>query len=199
VGEAEWEACADPREMLRFLRGRAAGWRRWLRPPWAPLVQATPRRLVLLACACRRLWAPASLESLRAIRSAEARADGAAGGRGTPALVGPGGEADPWEAAFAALAPFGPGHPLAAAAAGLVRCAFGSPFRPVALDPLCLSADVLLSAGAVSAERAFDRLPALADLLEEEGADDPLLLSHLRGPGPHAPGCFALDAVLGLG
>ena len=36
-----------------------------------------------------------------------------------------------------------------------------------------------------------------ADLLEEAGATDAALLAHLRGPGPHALGCHALDAVLG--
>ncbi len=29
-----------------------------------------------------------------------------------------------------------------------------------------------------------------------EGATDPLLLAHLRGPGPHARGCFAVELVL---
>ena len=40
------------------------------------------------------------------------------------------------------------------------------------------------------------RLAVLADALEEAGAD-PVLLQHLRGPGPHARGCFAVDAALG--
>jgi hypothetical protein len=37
----------------------------------------------------------------------------------------------------------------------------------------------------------------LADLLEEAGLTDAELLGHLRGPGPHALGCWALDAVAG--
>jgi hypothetical protein len=37
----------------------------------------------------------------------------------------------------------------------------------------------------------------LADALEEAGCTDANLLGHLRGPGPHALGCHALDAVLG--
>jgi hypothetical protein len=48
-------------------------------------------------------------------------------------------------------------------------------------------------------ERAFGRMPILADALEEAGATDAEMLSHLRGPGPHARGCFVLDAVLGPG
>jgi hypothetical protein len=40
------------------------------------------------------------------------------------------------------------------------------------------------------------RLAVLADALEEAGAEAGLL-GHLRSPGPHYRGCFALDAVLG--
>jgi hypothetical protein len=43
------------------------------------------------------------------------------------------------------------------------------------------------------------RLAILADMLEEAGATDPHLLGHLRSPGPHARGCFAVDCVLGKG
>jgi hypothetical protein len=42
-----------------------------------------------------------------------------------------------------------------------------------------------------------DRLAVLADALEEAGCADPDLLGHLRGPGPHVRGCWALDLVLG--
>jgi hypothetical protein len=40
------------------------------------------------------------------------------------------------------------------------------------------------------------RLAVLADALEEAGLSDAELLGHLRGPGPHVRGCFALDATL---
>jgi hypothetical protein len=46
-------------------------------------------------------------------------------------------------------------------------------------------------------DRCFEGLPVLADLLEEAGVTDAGLLGHLRSPGPHALGCWALDAVLG--
>jgi hypothetical protein len=46
-------------------------------------------------------------------------------------------------------------------------------------------------------ERAFDRLPVLADALEEAGCTDETLLGHLRGPGPHVLGCWAVDLILG--
>jgi hypothetical protein len=42
-------------------------------------------------------------------------------------------------------------------------------------------------------------LAVLADALEEAGFADPEMLAHLRGPGPHERGCWAVDAVLSLG
>jgi hypothetical protein len=45
--------------------------------------------------------------------------------------------------------------------------------------------------------RAFDRLPVLADALEEAGCADRAVLDHLRGPGPHVRGCWAIDLLLG--
>ena len=40
-------------------------------------------------------------------------------------------------------------------------------------------------------------LAVLADALEEAGCDDPAVVGHLRGPGPHVRGCHVLDALLG--
>ena len=40
-------------------------------------------------------------------------------------------------------------------------------------------------------------LALLADALEEAGCDHPDILDHLRSPGPHVRGCWALDLVLG--
>jgi hypothetical protein len=39
-------------------------------------------------------------------------------------------------------------------------------------------------------------LAVLADALEEAGADS-VLLDHLRGPGPHVRGCWAIDVLTG--
>jgi hypothetical protein len=50
---------------------------------------------------------------------------------------------------------------------------------------------------AIYEDRAFDRLPILADALEEAGCSDEAILSHLRSAGPHVRGCWALDLVLG--
>ncbi len=52
-------------------------------------------------------------------------------------------------------------------------------------------------AGAIYEERAFDRLPILADALEDAGCVQRDLLRHLRGPGPHVRGCWAVDLLRG--
>jgi hypothetical protein len=58
---------------------------------------------------------------------------------------------------------------------------------------------VLKLAQAVYQERAFDRLPVLADALEDAGCTDADILGHCRGGGEHVRGCWAVDAVLGRG
>ena len=56
---------------------------------------------------------------------------------------------------------------------------------------------VLKLAQTINADRAFDRLPILADALEEAGCTDADMLQHCRGPGPHVRGCWVVDLLLG--
>jgi hypothetical protein len=79
----------------------------------------------------------------------------------------------------------------------LLRCIFGNPFRPVFFSPAWRSETAVALATAIYAERAFDRLPILADALEEAGCDHADSLAHCRGSGPHARGCWVVDEVLG--
>jgi len=79
----------------------------------------------------------------------------------------------------------------------LLRCIVGNPFRPVAFDPAWRSETAVSLATGIYAERAFDRMPILADALEEAGCDHPEVLAHCRGLGPHARGCWVVDGVLG--
>src|SRR5262249_29535391 len=75
-----------------------------------------------------------------------------------------------------------------------------NPFRPVAPAPGWLTANDGAARNlpaAIYDERAFDRLPILADALEDAGCADRALLGHLRGPGTHVRGCWALDLILG--
>jgi hypothetical protein len=56
---------------------------------------------------------------------------------------------------------------------------------------------ILDLATSIYVSHAFDRIPLLADALEDAGCTDAELLGHLRGPGPHVRGCWAVDVVLG--
>ena len=86
----------------------------------------------------------------------------------------------------------------------LVRDVFGNPFRPVRRDPSLVTPVAFPLAQAAYAERALpsghldlSRLAVFADALEEAGCADAAVLSHLRSPGPHVRGCWAVDSVLG--
>jgi hypothetical protein len=84
----------------------------------------------------------------------------------------------------------------------LARDVFGNPFRPVTADPAWLCANdhaVRKVARVIYADRAFGDLPILADALEEAGCADEQLLTHCRGGGLHARGCWAVDLALGKG
>jgi hypothetical protein len=56
---------------------------------------------------------------------------------------------------------------------------------------------VVAMAESILTTRAWDQLPILADALEDAGCVDGLLLEHLRDPGPHFVGCWAVDRILG--
>ena len=90
-------------------------------------------------------------------------------------------------------------------AEGAVQCAilrdiFDNPPRPVAVAPAWLAwngGTVPRLAHAIYEEQAFERLPVLADALEEAGCTDPDLLGHCRQPGEHVRGCWGLDLLQG--
>jgi len=79
----------------------------------------------------------------------------------------------------------------------IIRCATGNPFRPVTVDPRWRSETAVDLATGIYAERAFDRMPILADALEEAGCDNADVLAHCRGDGPHVRGCWVVDLLLG--
>ena len=86
------------------------------------------------------------------------------------------------------------------AQADLLREVMGNLYRAVAVEPAWLTWNggaVPKMAQAVLAEARFSDLPILADALEEAGCTDAGLLGHLRGPGPHVRGCWAVDLLLG--
>ena len=81
--------------------------------------------------------------------------------------------------------------------AGLVREMFGNPFCPVAHNPGWLTVTAVGLAEAIYTNRAFDRLPILADALEDAGCTTRDILDHCRQPGDHVRGCWVVDLVLG--
>jgi anti-anti-sigma regulatory factor len=52
---------------------------------------------------------------------------------------------------------------------------------------------------AIGSEGAFDRMPVLADALEEAGCTDADILGHCRSGGPHLPDCWVLGLLAAEG
>jgi hypothetical protein len=205
--EAEWLASTDPARMLSALRH-----------------DTSDRKLRLFAVACcRRIWHLMPDEASRvAVETGERFADELASRNDlVAAIVGIESqtyrEDVPYRAATAAWhsatviarrdsarfaashsaeADEAPAELVRAAIADLLRCVFGNPFRPVTLDPAWRTSTVLGLASAIYAERAFDRLPILADALEDAGCDQPDLLAHCRSDNLHVRGCWAVDLIL---
>ena len=199
--ETDWLTATDPTPMLGFLRGKTSG-----------------RKSRLLICAlCRQ-----GIDNIRAARFlnglevAERYADGTASDddrqaayQGTTFRR----RANWPQLNFQAmvhnalapdesLAPMNALHRVAnprakAFRTAMLRCLFGNPFRPVAVDPGWLTSDVVALADGVYAERAFDRLPILADALQDAGCGNEDVLTHCRSEGPHVRGCWVVDLLLG--
>jgi len=82
----------------------------------------------------------------------------------------------------------------------LIRDVFGNPFRPVSIDPVYVrwqDGTIPKLAKAIYEERGFDRLPILAETLQEAGFHDQQILAHCRQPGMHIRGCWVVDLLLG--
>jgi hypothetical protein len=79
----------------------------------------------------------------------------------------------------------------------LLRDIFGHRVRPNSFDPLWRTSDVIGLARAVYEDRAFERLPVLADALMDAGCADEQVLAHCRSDGLHVRGCWVVDLILG--
>lgn len=82
----------------------------------------------------------------------------------------------------------------------LLRCIFGNPFRPVAVDPRWLAwrdGAIARMAQAMVDQGSYHDLPILGDALEEAGCEEGAVLAHCRAAGPHVHGCWVVDLLLG--
>jgi hypothetical protein len=209
MNEQDWLACSNVPEMLRYLGASA---------------RASPRKLRLFACAaCRRIWKCMRDErSHKAIEVSELFADGLASEADLQAAAReadvvatlaertqrPGWNAARTAAAVAAGAQHAANRAAESAAydADLLRDVFGNPFRISILSVACLDWNdrtIPRLAQAAYDQRILPagtlepaRLAILTDALEEAGCTDADLLAHLRGPGPHVRGCWAVDLLL---
>jgi hypothetical protein len=213
--EAEWLACTDPGPMLEFLRGKASDRKLRLfacaavRRAWHCLTDERSRRAAEMAE--RYADGEATRKEVYVAWDSAVVADGTRWSQACPSDEDVPANAACWcaytseRAAKAAwLAADGAcrflQHQDRTAHITLLRCIFGNPFRRNGFNRLWSAGNegaVGKMAQAVYHERAFDRLPILADALEDAGCDNADILSHCRGPGPHVRGCWVVDLILG--
>jgi hypothetical protein len=108
---------------------------------------------------------------------------------------------DAWSSAEGVLKYLAGSQHLSARATDAVQYVFdifGDPFRKEWAPVFQWRDDTILElAQTVYQRRTYRSLPLLADALEDAGCTDAKLLGHLRSPGPHVRGCWAVDLVLG--
>jgi hypothetical protein len=212
--EAEWLACTDPQPMLEFLQDKASD--RKLRL----FAYACCRHLNHLPADDRTKRAVEAAEQLadglitegqrdtflRAAMEAAVRRRGLKLDRRQASD-----QAAAWalhdKAVMAAFAVFQQAQRAAMrgseerlAQCNLIRDLFGKPFRTVRVDSAWLTwndATIHKLAAGIYDERAFDRLPILADALEDADCTNAEILTHCRQPGEHVRGCWVVDLLLG--
>ena len=170
IDEQTWLSCTVPRHLLRYLKDRT-----------------TDRKLRLWACAATAHRYAQSASTLAMVALVEAWADG-----GHPAQL----ESYPreglcsesaWEAAYEGtlrtlekLPTSDKKNQYTEFQRAAVHEIFGNPFRPVVVEPAWRTADVMLLARGIYSDKAFDRMPILADALEEAGCANSAVLEHRR-------------------
>lgn len=70
-------------------------------------------------------------------------------------------------------------------------------FRTVPVMPSWRTSEIIGLAQTMYDQRSFERMPGLADALEQAGCDNPEILGHCRERGRvHARGCWIVDLLL---
>jgi len=85
----------------------------------------------------------------------------------------------------------------AKAQTAMVRDIIRYPAPRVSMVTAWFTGNVTGLAETIYAERAFDRMPILADALEDAGCTNEEILTHCRGGGEHVRGCWVVDVILG--
>lgn len=78
----------------------------------------------------------------------------------------------------------------------ILRELFGNPFRRPAMDVRWFTSDVVGVARGIYSDRAFERMPILADALMDAGCEDERIIVHCRADKAHVRGCWLLDLIL---
>jgi hypothetical protein len=198
--EPEWLSTVEPTLMLDFVKG-----------------QASDRKLRLYAvAACRAAWELFPNDQCReAINLAEQFADGTIGWRelwaareaisdSRESIRKKKSAGVTWEMGvfWARLATEVATIPVIVpqnmpGSCCFLRDIFANPFRSVAIDPSWLTSTVVALASGIYQDKAFDRLPILADALQDAGCNNEDVLNHCLSKGPHVRGCWVVDLVLG--
>lgn len=207
--DAEWDACEDPGRMLDALRYE----------PWdkgEPRYRVSDRKLRLWVAALSRLSRYNYDPHNRWLRHWDRGEKSTTDDSSDPIV-----SAEDWCDRYSDQL----GDPPMPVRAAILRDLVGNPFRPHAVLPRdiggvvwrgathyrqenvilegWLTPQVVTLGQAAYGDRQVDgtldyvTLLALADALEEEGCDSVELLAHLRSPGPHYRGCWAVDLLLG--
>jgi hypothetical protein len=203
--ETEWQSCAQPDKMLQFLLHCGP---------------VSARKLQLFACACcRRILrfqtdhgsriaveaAEEYADGLISIQQLNARTTGDAGWVVTMVEVAPRKVAimaelylARWEASLRPQAMRGTANAMAIAQqAELFREILGNPFRSRKIQPCWCTPSVVGLAEAIYDQRAIQRMPELAQALEQADCLDNDFLAHCRQSGQHVRGCYVVDFILG--
>jgi hypothetical protein len=216
MNEDQWLSGTDPAAMLEYLRNGGNGSERKLRlfacaccrGVWRLMADKCSRRAVEVAE--RFADGQATPQTLLKWHWAAYEAYETTDGAGRVEAAYAASRAAHQDAALAALDASAAAGDAGLAPPGrcdLLRDVVANPFRVApAIDQVWLcwnDGTIPRLAWASYEERSLPsglldtaRLAVLADAMEEAGCTDADLLGHLRGPGPHVRGCWAVDLLL---
>ena len=205
MNEEEWVMSADPDSMLEFLRGKGK-----------------ERKLRLFLCSCCRRQRHTPLpKELAAVTVAEALADGETdetarvdseqfirsllpehGGWSTYTLFAWSlntSSSSPLDTVLTWLIPGAIEARLICSddVKSILHDIFGDCLHSITINPAWHTSTVLALATGIYQEKAFHRMPILADALQDAGCDNEDILYHCRQPGEHVRGCWLIDLLTG--